>query len=392
MSQRNESQIRRNYEFVDADNELMITPLDDENDGRIGKEKPTLLSGHVIDSKNILSPVIDTTATIRTSTKAVPTTPLHRSFVPISAASQPTLPNGEIITAKNTLQSFDTIYGRHIGPPVKEPAMKEGKLSPDEAPKLVAKALSATPVAVAVETESNTVPSLNVLDIDQNGNGNNVPPVSWCKRRSNIVLIALVAVLAALGLGLYIEDVSEGPNSSPVNGLAKCSPLYAPAPSSVPVDFKTNPDGTSNDDETTPSRVILDPLTVRLSPRTSILSTTDLRFLQNTMEVLVIEYIGAMKNGGSRKRHLATSQFEYVRFGAAKQVYNDAGTVIVTFALVVAQFSNNPTPEAATVRSWTEQSLAPAKLLPELQSNNTASFATLNNVTVAFVGSCGSLR
>jgi hypothetical protein len=150
-----------------------------------------------------------------------------------------------------------------------------------------------------------------------------------------------------------------------------------------------SPGGTSNDDETKPSRVVLDPLTVRLSPRTSILSNLDLRFLQNTMEVMAIEHIVAIENGGSRKRHLASSQFEYVRFGAAKQVYNDAGTAIVTFALVVAQFSSHPTPDADTVRSWIEQSLAPANLLLELQSSDTTSFATLNNVSAAFVESSG---
>jgi hypothetical protein len=156
------------------------------------------------------------------------------------------------------------------------------------------------------------------------------------------------------------------------------------ADSNFQVTFTTIPGGTSDDDQTTPSRLVLDPLTVRLSPRTAILSTVDLRFLQNTMEVMAIEYVVAMKNGGSRNRRLASSEFEYVRFGSAKQVYNDAGTAIVTFALVVAQFSSQPTPDADTVSSWIEQSLASANLLPELQSSDSGSFATLNNVSVAF--------
>ena len=102
-----------------------------------------------------------------------------------------------------------------------------------------------------------------------------------------------------------------------------------------------------------------------------------------------MQYI--LQQGGGSRRHLqqtsSSSELEYIRFGVPKEVHNEE-TAIVSFALVVAQYTNHPTPEAATLEQWILQSLAVDQLLPVLQSD--ASLAGLTNVSVAFVPSASA--
>jgi hypothetical protein len=102
-----------------------------------------------------------------------------------------TLPNGKVITGKNTLQAFDAVVKR----------------SSNEPPNSIVAPTSHDVVAVAVETDilySELAPDLVQEYLDAAAA---TPAIPWYKGRCTIVLLAIVVVFLAAGLGVYVSTM-----------------------------------------------------------------------------------------------------------------------------------------------------------------------------------------
>jgi hypothetical protein len=182
--------------------------------------QPTIPTGEAIDFKN----------TLRTFDSNRPTPDVE--IIPIPDTDmQPTIPNGEAINAKNTLQSFyknEESNGQTVPHSASNDSMQElvraSTVSPGEL-SLEETAESSTVVAVALEAENNVVYA--ELAAGSNtiapGSGDGLPTRPWYKNVTNILLLALIAVLAPVGLVVYFglsgrnDSSGQGANSSPTN-------------------------------------------------------------------------------------------------------------------------------------------------------------------------------
>jgi hypothetical protein len=283
---------QHNYEFVDADDEIVISrdnaaildqvgstsdaqftlpsgevidskntlqsfvethrePLDnDSNEIILSRESTTeannaeidgdpqfcLPTRHVIDSKNTLHSFVDTSRTPEATSAAVLLSTLVHDTPVQSVDHRPMLMNGDVIDSKNTLQSFDKIseHTEHPAPIVPSEDLlsmdgnRRDEPNHDVSPTLM-NATASTSVSMASATEPNVVfaelapellPSVNVALITDD---DSLPPRPWYKNISKFLLLAFIAVLAAIGLGVYFgfsgrNDLSgQGANSSPTN-------------------------------------------------------------------------------------------------------------------------------------------------------------------------------
>jgi hypothetical protein len=198
----------RNYELVDVD--VSIVSMDYATDttngidtGHAGQAPPSLPTGEVIDSKNTLQSFDAHPAAAMPSDDALEN-PVH-----------PTLPGGAVITGKNTLQTFD------VDGPANQPTSMDSpfdplddvKRSPDEPPNpaitMTTTSPPATVVAVAVEADivyAEIAPEVvsSTISMDQNEYNKATPhTASWYRRRSTILILTIFALSLATGLGLY---------------------------------------------------------------------------------------------------------------------------------------------------------------------------------------------
>jgi hypothetical protein len=154
------------------------------------ESEPTLPTGEVIDSKNTLQS-FDAPDTLAAGPPAVaPEFPAH-----------PTLPDGAVITGKNTLQSFDE-------------RLPDGLPNPIDT---VTPPPPATVLAVAVDADvvyAEIAPTA----------------VLWYKSRSSYLLLFVAAVSLALGLGLYIGRAANDPPMDHIPPLDSVSGKPTSAP------------------------------------------------------------------------------------------------------------------------------------------------------------------
>jgi hypothetical protein len=210
---------------------------DAPEDYNVLDNQPTLPTGEVIDGKNTLQ-------TFSTTSRRTPLQdpPAFEPTVVEHSQSQPTLPNIELINSKNTLQSFGTNPGFlnqriPLDPPAGSPEKDEVKQLSGDPPNPVVPPQSTTVVAMAVEAEPNFVyaqlapqqESLNAA-IDFNGNQNNVPSVAlWKNHRATFVLLAIftVSISLALGLGLYfgLHNGSSGQTVKDIGNVPTGTPV-----------------------------------------------------------------------------------------------------------------------------------------------------------------------
>jgi hypothetical protein len=205
--------------------EDVVTTSTSRNDGL----EPTLPTGEAIDGKNTLMSFEHR----RTDVQGTPDFLFaeERSHAHPSDR-HPTLPSGELINSKNTLQSFDNFgldnHATSTGPPI-EIAADGHKRHTESLSPMVASTTNVEPpstaIAVPIETDHNIVyaelapelvPSVNVATIYDINNARDAPPTSWYKRRSTRCLLAVVALLVALGLGLSF-GITASSDSSDVN-------------------------------------------------------------------------------------------------------------------------------------------------------------------------------
>jgi hypothetical protein len=236
----------RHYELVDVDVSMVsvgdvasdeTTNVVTANHAEHPPPTPTLPTGEVIDGKNTLQSF------------AAPST--QGAMPPTVASGDPvppfTLPGGAVITGKNTLQSFPT-----DGPPNHQrinvdarmdvPDDDDAKPSPEDAPPpnpAAARApLPTTVVAVAVETDI-VYAELALEEPNGNQNGPVTPVTSWYQSRWTFALMTLlIMVLLAIVLGVSIYFSSNGSSSNAAsnngNGLPTSAPI-AVVPMNVPI-------------------------------------------------------------------------------------------------------------------------------------------------------------
>jgi hypothetical protein len=137
-----------------------------------------------------------------------------------------------------------------------------------------------------------------------------------------------------------------------------------------------------DDDAAPPPRVIIDPFVVELGPTNEVFTEAQVRFLLDTMETVVFDYI-TDANGNSRLlaessgSAAAFGRLEYIKFGAARQVYNAAASsVALSVDTGVASFAQQPIPSAALVDSWVQTALS-TNLVGQLQQ--VVSFAAIDH-------------
>jgi Malectin domain len=166
---------------------------------------------------------------------------LQNDKQPKSKNRHPILPTGEVVDAKNTLQSFDAVAGTNQLIPSHPPVVSgintvrgsnEAKypINTAEEPTIFAVAIDSVSNIVHVELSPQLVPSLNVVAIDADDKS---ARGSCYMQRSTVLLFALSATFIALGLGLYI-GVSESkssfvPNPTPTApvALSTAAPISA---------------------------------------------------------------------------------------------------------------------------------------------------------------------
>jgi hypothetical protein len=157
----------------------------------------------------------------------------------------PTLPDGQVITGKNTLQSFDVERDVDQRTPVVDP-------TPDS------RDGGGTVVAVAVPTEPSILYA-EVEPISSAQNQNAAPPViPWYKRRSTLFLgvLSFLAVVAAAGMGAYI-GTSSGKNDSAA-GSTLVDSSNATAPFNAPISRITNAPSVTKPPPVSPPMAVVD--------------------------------------------------------------------------------------------------------------------------------------
>lgn len=127
-----------------------------------------------------------------------------------------------------------------------------------------------------------------------------------------------------------------------------------------------------------PPRVVIEPFKLQMSKFASYVSDLDMQSLLSIMETVVFDYM--VQKGG---RRLTAGTLQYVKFGAVLQNYAaDVESVTVTVQAGVASYSNDPTPDPASVNTWVKESLQ-TNLVSSLRKN--VSFASVNKVSFALV-------
>jgi Leucine-rich repeat (LRR) protein len=200
---------------------------------------PTLPTGEVMDGKNTLQSfeAPSTPATLQDPPEMVTT----------NGSVRFTLPNGALITGKNTLQSFEAVGGlNHQRTPMDPPdalAVDDVKpLSTDAPPPNPAAAPpSTTVVAVAVETdlvyaELAPEPVSSYVPVHPNGNPHGpVAPTTTplYQSRSTVVwltvtVLVLLAVVLGVSIGLSRNGSSSNEASAPIAVVPMDEPTMAP--------------------------------------------------------------------------------------------------------------------------------------------------------------------
>jgi hypothetical protein len=199
--------------------------------------QPILPTGEVIDSKNTLQS-FETTHPSGTPLPPSPIVPIAEdTYVP---PNQPTIRTGEVIDGKNTMRSFGTAG---YTPPPSAHHHAVVLLPPDTATSV------STVVAEAVASPSSEEPNIVYAELappPEPRNPYHDAGLPWYKRRSTYVFLAAVALLAVVGLVVFIV-VAEPQNSStssvggPVNAptLASKSPTAAPIAATRPTPLGT---------------------------------------------------------------------------------------------------------------------------------------------------------
>jgi hypothetical protein len=178
----------------------------------------------------------------------------------------PTLPDGQVITGKNTLQSFPAggqLYRQTPSDlPDNIPDDAKRSLNDDEGPNTIAATPPPSATVVAVAVDDDTVYAILVPEplpgpvaMNQDGNSSIAAAIKspWYKARTTIfTLLIIVAISLSIVLGLSI-GLSNGsseetlrnnnsiPSTVPVNNLPTTSPITSmPTNASVPIAFDPN--------------------------------------------------------------------------------------------------------------------------------------------------------
>jgi hypothetical protein len=209
----------------------------------------TLPTGQVMDGKNTLQSfeAPNTTATLQDPPEMV-----------TNGSVRFTLPDGALITGKNTLQSFDAVDGpNHQRTPMDPPdalAVDDIKplLTDAPPPNPAAAPPSTTVVAIAVETdlvyaELAPEPVSSYVPVHPNGNPHGpVAPTTtpWYQSRSTVVwltvtVLALLVVVLGVSLGWSSSSSSNSSSSNEAsgngNGLPTMAPIFASVPTVAPI-------------------------------------------------------------------------------------------------------------------------------------------------------------
>jgi hypothetical protein len=146
-------------------------------------------------------------------------------------------------------------------------------------------------------------------------------------------------------------------------------------------DISFDPTADNGDSSSISTRIIIEPFQLQLSNVTSIFTESDLFTLRDTMEWVALADIKVNTVNSSFSNGVAMGEIELLRFGGAKQLYNDDFQVVmVKFDFGVAQYSSLPTPNASTINEWLQAAFT-TKLLPALQQTSSSSFQTIENIS-----------
>jgi hypothetical protein len=207
----------RNYEHLDV--AASIVSLEEHTTETtnitpgVAARPPTLPSGEVIDGKNTLQSFDS------------PGPPMSRYPPPAAGETEPpahfTLTDGRIITGKNTLQSFDaagnTLQQMPLDP--HNDGTDDAKRSSTEEPpnSMVATSPPATTV-VAVAVESDIV----YAEVVREPVATTTP---WYQARSTYVLLTIILLLLAIVLGVSIGLSNGSSNNTPVTIVPTSAPI-----------------------------------------------------------------------------------------------------------------------------------------------------------------------
>jgi hypothetical protein len=216
----------RNYELVDVD--VSIISLDNATDttngidtGHSGQAPPSLPTGEVIDSKNTLQSFDAHPSSVPPA--IAPDVPMH-----------PMLPGGAMITGKNTLQNFDS-EGLGNQPTPISPVIDlrdDRKRSPDEPPISAITTTNSPQTAVAVAVDADIVYG-EVATEPVNQSVTVEPTTPWYKRQSTFAFLTIISLLLAVVLGLSIGLSGNGssgistPMSAPISTVTTSSPIFS---------------------------------------------------------------------------------------------------------------------------------------------------------------------
>jgi hypothetical protein len=225
----------RNYELVDVD--VSIVSLEEHTTETtnitpaIAARPPTLPTGEVIDAKNTLQSF------------GSPGTPIALDPPPSVGEPEmpvhPTLPDGQVITGKNTLQSFREVIDRNQQTPFETPQNSQNEVKPlsqeDRPSSMIATSPpSTTVVAVAVESDiiyAEVVPEpvlpFVAPDHHENHNAPVEPTTPWYQARSTYVLLTIISLLLAIVLGVSIGLSNGSSNDTPVTIVPTSAPISA---------------------------------------------------------------------------------------------------------------------------------------------------------------------